>query len=597
IQKKHKDRLLMDTQNLVENKPPGASIGQQCFSICERYVNLTVISNNCFTQPSQDELTQTGEQLEGCLQRQKGCLQNILPGRLFHWCHKIKCEPRLVMVSGFPGVGKTTLMQKFAYDWAGGKHYERFSFVFFFKFRELNELKETTLEKLILRQYDYLDGQLEGILQEPEKLLFLFDGLDECAHPIDFQSSTFCTNAKQPQQIGVIVVSLVNQTLLEGCSVLMTSRPSKLLLIGAGAKVFQRMVRIMGFSSKEIQVYFKNYFGDQELTEKALNYVKKNDTLYTFCYSPAYCWIICTVLSMCFKAQPTNNTSLMAPLPKTVTQLFVIFIANILTNHNQDQERAPELLMCLGQMAEYGVSNHILVFDERFLESYNVDTSSHLLSSFMIAFNQSSQVTFSFIHAIIQAFLAALHFYLPSSTKSLDASLQKAKSHEGCSGEIFLRFVCGLSDLTTRAILKPHLGELSNEASRNVITWLESILKELDGYHMDKRRLLNLFYCLFETRNKDLVSQALSNFKSFDFFRVYLTPLNCAVLSYVLNCREETEKLHLNECSIRSEGLERLKPALHTIGDISLSSNSLKDSGMESIESALTHPQCKIKKL
>ncbi|XP_072284641.1 NACHT, LRR and PYD domains-containing protein 12-like [Pyxicephalus adspersus] len=517
----------------------------------------------------------------------------MAPSRLFHWCHKLKCVPRIVIASGLAGVGKSTLVQKLVYDWAKEKLYQRFSFIFSFTFRKLNRLNEVSIEDMILDQYPYLYGQLHNILQVPEMLLFIFDGLDESTHPMDFSSSKLCTDTKQRDRVGMIVVSLLKKTLLEGCSVLMTSRPTKLSIISAD--VFERIVEIMGFSAKEKQMYFEYFFQDQdkELEMKAFQYVCENDSLYTFCFIPAYCWIICTVLSISLKTQPKQS------LPKTLTQLFVYFVANILSNHTQDKERAPEILTSIGQMADYGVANRIIIFDKRYLDSFQIDTSSHLFSSFMTESGKADHVTYFFIHLIFQEFFTALFYYLQYSPKNLADLLDEGRICPNVHGEMVIRFICGLSDSTTRAQLKPFLGHLSMEASIEVIKWLKSILKKemLESYKKDKRRLLNVFFYLFESRNKALVSETLKPFSCFEFFRVHHHPLNCAVLAYILECCEEVEKLHLNECNIQSEGLERLKPVLHTIKDISLVTNDLKDSAMEFICYALTQEQCKIQRL
>ncbi|XP_068107813.1 NACHT, LRR and PYD domains-containing protein 12-like [Hyperolius riggenbachi] len=598
IQKHHKQYLLKKTQTLVENKPPASTLEQKHFYISERYVNLVVVCTQYFRQRSQDEITQAGEKLDSCLQKTKRCLQNIVPKRLFHWCHQLKCVPRIVMVSGVPGVGKSTLLQKFTNEWVNGNLYQRFSFVFFFKFRELNRLiKESSLEDMILNQYPYLQSQIENILQHPEKLLFIFDGLDESTHQLNFITSKLCTDTKQKERVNIIVVNLLQQLLLTGCSVLMTSRPTRLSLLPTD--IFQRMVEIMGFFPKERQMYFEHFYSDKNLSERAFRFVKENDTLYTFCYIPSYCWIICTVLSMCFKVTPTNNVQL-PTLPKTVTQLFVIYVANILKNHSQNLENAREVLKSLGRMAEYGILNRILVFDKHDMASFDEKIcSSCLLSSFMTESDSASNVTFSFLHLIMQEFFAALINYIQFSPDSLAKSLSEAQSYQDGRGIVFLKFICGLSDKSTRSLLTPYLGELSTEASKHVIQWLKSILadEKLQGNIRDNRKLMNIFFYLFETRNNELVSASLKSFKTLDFFRIHLMPLSCDVLAFIIRCCNEIEKLHLNECYIRSEGLNRLKPAIHNIKDLSLFTNDLKDSAMTTICSALADPLCKIQKL
>ncbi|XP_073524254.1 NACHT, LRR and PYD domains-containing protein 12-like isoform X1 [Phyllobates terribilis] len=573
VQECHRNHLHEKTKNLIENKPPGCNQEEESFSFCTRYVNLIIVSTKQFKKLSENELIETGLKHEEFIKESKNKLQCITLNKMFR-CLQSSKSPQIVMVSGVPGVGKTTLMQKFVYDWVTRKLYQRFSFVFFFKFRELNRLEDkVTLETMILNQYPYLQGQLGTILQDPEKLLFIFDGLDESCHDMDFKSSPFCSDYKQSELCGQIVVSLVKKSLLNGCSVLMTSRPTRLALIDCN--IFQRMVEIIGFFPEERQMYFENFFHNKELAEKAFTYVKQNDTLYTFCYLPSYCWIICTVLSKSF--QPTSSDQRVSLLPKTVTQLFAIFVANILSNHSLHQSDAQNVLQSIGWMAENGVMNHRVIFDERDLRSFQVNNKSKFLSSFLV--ESEEPVCYSFLHLTVQEFLAAFVHYADYTPVRLQESLKKAKSYSDGRGEIFLRFLCGLSDSSTRSILSGYLAQKATTSCRDVITWVKDYLleeKNLVG-SVDKRRLLTTFFYLFETRNKALVLVLLKSHHSIDLSEVHLSTLDCTVLAFILQTCTSVENLNLSKCSINTEGLKRLEPALHNIQNLRLVRNNLTE--------------------
>ncbi|PIO22617.1 hypothetical protein AB205_0096920 [Aquarana catesbeiana] len=423
---------------------------------------------------------------------------------------------------------------------------------------------------MILQQYPHLESQIGDILQDPERLLFIFDGLDESIHQIDFRSSKL-SNPKERSHFGKIVDSLVRQSLLKGCSVLITSRPTRLTSVDTG--VFQRLAEVMGFLHEDRLIFFKNFFGNEELSEKAFHHVQENDTLYTFCYIPSYCWIICTVLSMCFRSQPTITDQLMTSLPKTVTQLFVTFVSNILANHSQNKDCGPtarELLTSIGWMAEHGVMNHMIVFDERHLESFSVRNDNHVFSSFMMESGQPPDVNYTFLHLTLQEFFAALVHFMNNNPERLQKTLDQAESYKDGRAEIFLRFLCGLSDSSTRSMLKSHVGELSTQAARHVITWIQKkIIDQRSGKSTEENRaLLNVFYYLYESRNKALVAQYIGSYKV-DFSKVPLSPLDCSVLSFILQSCRETEVI-LESCNIPSEGLRKLVPALHNIKSLRL---------------------------
>ncbi|XP_069806654.1 NACHT, LRR and PYD domains-containing protein 3-like isoform X2 [Dendropsophus ebraccatus] len=574
IQNHHKKYLYEKCEKLIEYIPPRCNQEEESFSLYTRYVNLIIVSTDQFRERSVNELIETGVKHEEYLKEIQNKLQRISPNKLFRWCHQSRLVPHMVMVSGVPGVGKTTLMQKFVYDWVRGELYQRFSFVFFLKFRELNQLDVVSLETMILQQYPYLEEQIENIFQDPEKLLFIFDGLDESNHRMDFTSRHLCSNPRERGHCGQIVVSLVRKSLLNGCSVLMTSRPANLASIDC--KVFQRIVEITGFFPEERRTYFENFFSDPELAEKAFTYVKQNDTLYTFCYLPSYCWIICTVLSRSF--QTTRGDQPASLLPKTVTQLFAIFIANILANHSLDKSDAQKILQSIGWMAEHGVMNHRIIFDDRDLDSFHVDNKSKLLSSFLM--ESEEPVTYSFLHLTVQEFFSALVYYIDYSPE-LRESLDKAKSYPDGRGEIFLRFLCGLSDASTRSMLIGYLDKhVAAQASIDVITWLIDLVLELQGLRSTeekKQQLLRTFFYLYETRNKPLVRQSLESHTSLDLSEVHMSLLDCTVLEFIIETCTNIEELNLTGCSLETEGLERLAPALHNLWSLSLTKNQLSD--------------------
>ncbi|XP_069825542.1 NACHT, LRR and PYD domains-containing protein 12-like isoform X2 [Dendropsophus ebraccatus] len=584
VQNLHKKHLYEKTEKLIENKPPRCNQEEESFSLYTRYVNLIVVSTDQFRNRSGNELIETGVKHERYLKKIKNKLQHISPNKMFRWCHQSRLVPHIVMVSGVPGVGKTTLMQKFVYDWVRGDLYQRFSFVFFFKFRELNRLDEVSLETMILQQYPYLEPQIENILQDPEKLLFIFDGLDESNHTMDFTFGHLFSNPRERGHCGQIVISLMTKSLLNGCSILMTSRPTRLASIDCD--VFQQIVEIIGFFPEERQTYFENFFSDPDLAEKAFTYVKQNDTLYTFCYLPSYCWIICTVLSRSF--QTTSSDQLPSLLPKTVTQLFAIFVANILTNHSLEKSDAQKVLQSIGWMAEYGVMNHMIIFDDRDLRSFHVDNKSKLLSSFLM--ESGEPVTYSFLHLTVQEFFSALVHYADYSPEKLQQSLHRAQSYCDGRGEMFLRFLCGLSDGSTRSLLTGYLDTQAAQASRDVITWLRNLIPEehsLGESDNKKQHLLRTFYYLYESRNKPLVQESLQSYRRLDLSDVHMSALDCTVLSFIMETCRNIEELDLSSCSLDPEGLERLAPALHNLQELRLDYNNLPDTSCPQLASVI----------
>ncbi|XP_077320252.1 NACHT, LRR and PYD domains-containing protein 12-like [Lithobates pipiens] len=587
IQERHK-------QHLLETAIPktSESTGQnKDFYVSDRYMDLIASHVRPFYKPAEYKLIETAAKHKNYVLTAARC---VSPNRLFCWCQRLKCEPHAVMVTGVPGIGKTTLLEKLVCDWANGKFYQRFSFIFFLRFRDLNKLEKISLESMILQEYPYLENQLGNILKNPERLLFIFDGLDESVHEINFKSRRLSHDIKQVENVGAVVVGLTKQSLLKGCRLLLTSQPDR--LAGKDNGIFKVVLEVIGFLPNESQLYIERFFMNKEISDKVLGFLRENGVLDTFCYNPSYCWIICTVLSKFFKGQPTNSDQMMTLLPKTLTQLFASFIADVLSNHSPDKFSARSLLTSIGWMAEHGVLNHITKFEKQFLSRFNVDRTSKLLSGIMKEYTHSPKASFSFLHPITQEFLAALVHYIDYSPEKLHSSLGRAKSFNNNYGELFLSFLCGLSDVSTRTILDPYLGDLSSDAAKDVLSWLRQEVTESET--LETRRLLSICFQFFELQNKAFCSECLGLFRCFSFGEVNLTPLDCSVVSFTLQSFEEIEVLGLEECNLWREDAERFAPALHNIRNIGLNCNrSFGDDGVKFICSALKHPDCKIHSL
>nr|DBA23735.1 TPA: hypothetical protein GDO54_014621 [Pyxicephalus adspersus] len=582
IQKHHRQHLL------EKNMPrPSGSTGKNNLYVSDRYMDMIESQVRPSHRSSEHKLIETARKHKEYLQNY---LETVPLNKSFSWCYRRKCAPHAVMVTGVPGIGKTTLLKKLVCDWANEKFYQRFSFIFFLRFQDLNKLEKISLESMILQEYPYLEDQLGNILQNPERLLFIFDGLDESNHEINFKSSQICHDIKQVGNVGAVVFGLVKQSLLKGCSLLFTSQPDK--LVGMDISGFKRVLAIVGFLPKETQLYIERFFMNKALSDQVFSFLRENGVLYTLCYNPSYCWIICTLLSMFFKDQPTNDYQIMSSPPKTLTQLFAAFIARVLSNSSLDKISTRSLLRSVGWMAEHGVMNHITKFDKQTLAQFDLDMTSKLLPTLMKEFTSYPEPFFSFLHPITEEFLAALVHYIDYSPENLQRSLEKVKSYKNNRGDLFISFLCGLSDNTTRTILEPYLGDLSSDAAKDVFTWVQEYATEFQT--LKKEKLLSIFFNVFEMQNKDLVAESLESFRKFDFGGVPLTPLDCSVLTFILQSCGEAEEFHLNGCKLRIEDIEKFAPALHTVHYLGLATNNFGDDGIMFVGSALKHPNCKI---
>ncbi|XP_048459341.1 NACHT, LRR and PYD domains-containing protein 3-like isoform X2 [Rhincodon typus] len=590
-----------------------------------RYTELTIISPVRHRKLIEHELIARGrdheEWREMHLRRE---LEKIRIDQLFrscfsqdYQCHTGKgqvvqihsgCS---VVVSGVPGIGKTTLLQKIVYDWASGNIYPHFQFVFSFKFHELNTINwKSTLKEMILLFYPYLEKFVEDLWKNPASLLFIFDGLDEFKDSIEFLDSqsdaapqSICMDPEIPCKVSDIVSSLIQKQLLPGCSVLLTSRPSELqLLEKADISVW---AEILGFVGEERKEYFQKCFGDQTVAAAVFKHVEENEILYTMCYNPSYCWILCLSLGPFY----TQGNRKQQQVPRTITQLYSYYIYNLLKNHGRGIENPRDVLLKIGEMALTGVFEKQIVFRNEDLIKYNLQPSQ-FLSGFMLEIferNDSARcVVYTFLHLTIQEFVAALAQFLTPNLEDIQELLNNVQSKEDGRFEIFLRFVAGLSSPQAARPLEELVGPFLHQTTCRVIDWVqEKVEKQIGntGSKSGKRDLLNTLHYLFESQNKALAQTTLGSVERLQFGdsdsqkALQLSPIDCAVLSHAIGLCHTIKHLDLRNCYIQSEGLQRLEPSLHKCQVLRLEGNDLDDSGMQLLCLVLKHPKCKIEAL
>ncbi|XP_051777878.1 NACHT, LRR and PYD domains-containing protein 3-like isoform X16 [Erpetoichthys calabaricus] len=629
----HRGGVSESTRTLEDQASPGdpqfRAVGFET-----RYTELMVFKQFKRTYSERHhELEKMGRTHAELIERRtKEKCERIWTEQLFRRSPGSETDPNIVVVSGVAGIGKTTMVQKIMFDWARGTQYQRFAFVFLFKFRELNLLDTETepqmpLTRLIVRHYKYLnDPRLREILKKPESLLFIFDGLDEYKHKLDFTQERLCSNPEKDYfPVHSLVTSLVRRTLLKGCTVLITTRPTALETLDM--ERVDRFAEILGFFPEQRLMYFKKFFGDADRGSEAFHYVEENAILYTMCFNPSYCWIICSVLKSHFMIPEEERGA----APRTVTELFVMFLHNILTNHKREGKDQQGILIKVGKMAYHGLVNRNLVFYDKFeMSTFGLRPvlSSPFLSGFLKEILQRESTlehtTYTFYHLTLQEFMAACSFYLDPSG-GIEELLEKLDSCEDGRFEILTRFLAGLARNSVFKTLGGVMGEFERKTAKRILEWVKKKAEEALQVR-DNSEALRVCQWLYETQNKRLIRDAIGKDLKMEFSEMTLSPLDCAVLGSVISCCGELEEIDLSNTELTSECIMRLAPGLiccrrvnlyrcgltskccsalssalsasHSrLTELNLRDNNMEDSGVDQLCEGLRSENCKLENL
>eukprot|EP00061_Rhincodon_typus_P016589 g44890.t1 len=346
------------------NTRPGEKI-----HLSEQFTNLLLVKGHHNLEFKRHELLSFGQHRIH-LQERSSQQMEIKPGQLFMQIND-KRAPKRTLVSGVAGIGKTVLLQKIVFDWANNQCFDNFEFLLQFTFRDLNLInKPMSLRNLVLKKNGHLWKVLDSVFEVPEKLLIILDGFDEFKFCGCLDGDCYITDPDEEGNLVDVIYSLLRGELLTGASVLLTSRPTAISHIPV--ETIDRFVIITGFSEKEIRYYFLKYYQDEEVGGRMFQLVKENEFLFTLCFIPAFCYIVCSVLK---EKERENHKQ-----PKTMTDIYSRYLSALLQHHSRVQPSGgvdlTQTLRNLGRLAYAKLLQHDTLFYQHDLEAHHVELNT-----------------------------------------------------------------------------------------------------------------------------------------------------------------------------------------------------------------------------
>ncbi|XP_068715995.1 nucleotide-binding oligomerization domain-containing protein 1-like [Montipora foliosa] len=619
---KMKDDCLNITEELTDltlpfGRNPGEGLKPNHLNIDQIYVNVAMHegrADHVFAKDRSEQLKEYPPDSKNCFYAKPE--------------HVIDKEHKNVLIVGRPGIGKTLLSTMIARMWASGKASSRdqddktnIVVVFLMKFRRFASNLVLSLHEMLANAetVKHLNKAVwEFVIKSPSQVLFIFDGVDEYSAKEDIareDHTCYKNGLEEKMPVSALFNKLARGQLLDDLNIITTTRPTAVPCI---AHVnFDRTVEILGFTSEKVEDYVEKFTqGVRDAKDKIWGHIKSNMNLFSLCYIPVNCFLICSCLLEIISLTDTTHTG----LPTRMTDIYAMVVKILFFQHSRrsstqgnlkDYMYLPfnklpndhkEIFKRLGEIAFEGIKEGRLLFESSEVSGLEDCGLLHRLPDTKARFNEPPKAQYCFTHLTLQEFFAAKNVVESLSKRKLKNFVSK-HINDG-AWQMVLQFVAGLlgSDPETKSsnsdiFIKLLPMSTVKISEREMTCW---------PAHEDKQLALNLCKCLYEI-DDEKQQAVLQNkikqigFNAVDFSYCSLGPVDFAAVSHFLENASGVLSMDLNGNDLGSLGAKEVQKFLVNTGcklnSLNLRSNELTDKAAEHLSAALKHSNCKLNSL
>ncbi|XP_038077600.1 uncharacterized protein LOC119745363 isoform X2 [Patiria miniata] len=473
-----------------------------------------------------------------------------------------------IICNGFPGLGKSTLIDKIAYDWAlrSVEVLRKYKLVFVLKMHALeqsSELIDAVFDQLIDQKTVRKEDLNTYIVNNPHKVLILLDGFDE-----------FMTTNLRPNAFGSLL-NMLNRKECTECCVVVTTRPSHFARLASRALIQKPYthVHVLGFSAEDVKTYVSRFFSKEPRKSQGLfERIQSSNVLSDLAKSPML------LLLMCLLWREDST------LPDTMFRLYSEAICYTFKRKGVSEEEVSNVMIGIGKVALRGLISPVqmLSFQEREFDDKDVLDMAikvGLLTSQRVLKGLKTHNSIQFAHKTYQEFCAAqyLQHLVASGTDEFQKVLDQMANP--LTYEYLLRFSCGDSEVCTHMILQMLQ---KNQLDDRVLKLSLNCYFESQSDHLPSADFINLVVsgslCLKNFNSDDL--------SSFMWFLKRITDPKLGGRSVVL---AQVQGMEMLSCNLQScsKDLGHFISRMTNLSSFHLKWSWLSDSNLKHIASAL----------
>ena len=310
-------------------------------------------------------------------------------------------EPRVVLIEGQPGMGKTTYCQKLAYDWS--MEYISLEACFpqvkMLLLLKCRDMKTANIEEAIDDQLLPLDADKKEkedffhfIRCNQSKILMVLDGLDEL-----------------PENLLKGLFPLIQRKILSNTYLMLTARHE------AGMRVRRHcdtLLEIVGFTKEDTDSYITKYFSNHEdpsLAAKLIEKLDREKQLRELSSNPLNTALLCLLFEDTKGVFPSNQTKLYDQLVSCAVRRY--FARKGIPMDSKDPlQTFSDYLNHLGKVAFEALKIDRMYFSKDEMDCQSADFFPLCFLSQEASVSKLRPIPcFSFTHKTFQEYFAAYH--------------------------------------------------------------------------------------------------------------------------------------------------------------------------------------------